>query len=159
MNWADWALWGFVATLALTVALSASQGWGLTRMSIPFLLGTMVTADRDKAKLAGFGLHLINGWLFALIYAAAFRSWGRTGWAPGAAIGFVHASFVLSFGMRLLPGLHPRMAREDQGPELVPQLEPPGFLALNYGVQTPVHVLLAHLLYGAIFGAFYSLPG
>ena len=159
MNAGDWALWGFAATLVLTILLSGAQGLGLTRMSIPYLLGTMATADRDRAKLYGFGLHLLNGWLFALLYIAAFHSWGGATWARGAAIGFVHAAFVLTFGMRLLPALHPRMAREDQGPELVPQLEPPGFLALNYGVQTPLHALFAHLVYGAILGAFYRLPG
>lgn len=156
MNWGQWALWGFVGTLVLTTILAGSQGAGLTRMSIPYLLGTMFTADRDRAKLLGFGVHLINGWLFALLYVAAFHSWGAAGVLRGAAVGFVHAAFVLTAGMRLLPALHPRMAREDQGPELVPQLEPPGFLALNYGAQTPAHVLLAHLVYGGVIGAFYS---
>ena len=59
--------------------------------------------------------------------------------------------------MRLLPGLHPRMAGDLQGPDVVRQLEPPGFLALNYGYQTPVSVLIAHVVYGAILGAFYTL--
>lgn len=38
------------------------------------------------------------------------------------------------------------------------QLEPPGFLALNYGYQTPVSALIAHLAYGVILGSFYSMP-
>ncbi len=37
-------------------------------------------------------------------------------------------------------------------------LEPPGFLALTYGYQTPASVLLAHLIYGAILGTFYAMP-
>jgi len=32
----------------------------------------------------------------------------------------------------MLPGLHLRMASEQRGPEPTRQLEPPGFLALNY---------------------------
>ena len=60
----------------------------------------------------------------------------------------VHASFVLAVGMPVLPGLHPRMANEEYGPTVVRQLEPPGFLGLNYGYRTPLSVLLAHLLYG-----------
>ena len=40
---------------------------------------------------------------------------------------------------------------------MVRQLEPPGFLALNYGVQTPLSVVVAHVLFGAIVGAFYSV--
>jgi hypothetical protein len=58
-----------------------------------------------------------------------------------------------------MPSLHPRMASEQKGPTVTRQLEPPGFLALNYGYQTPASVLLAHLIYGAILGMFYSMPG
>jgi hypothetical protein len=30
-------------------------------------------------------------------------------------------------------------------------------MALNYGGRTPIMVILAHLLYGAILGAFYRI--
>ena len=155
MNWQSWLIWGFVATIVLTSVMAGSQGLRFTRMSIPYMLGTMFTADRDRAKLFGFLLHLVNGMGFSLIYVAAFHSWQRASWWLGAVIGAVHAAFVLSAGMRILPGLHPRMASEEHGPEPTPQLEPPGFLALNYGARTPISVLVAHLVYGAILGAFY----
>jgi uncharacterized membrane protein YagU involved in acid resistance len=158
MNWGSWLLWGFVATLVLTSTMAGSQGLRLTRMSLPYMLGTMFTPNRDRAKLVGLGVHLLNGWLFSLLYVAAFHAWAAATWWAGAAIGLVHAVVVLTVGMRLLPGLHPRMASEEQGPTIMRQLEPPGFLALNYGYQTPVSVLLAHLVYGAILGAFYRLP-
>jgi uncharacterized membrane protein YagU involved in acid resistance len=158
MNWGSWLLWGFVATLALTTVMAGSQGLRLTRMSIPYMLGAMFTPSRDRAKLIGFGFHVLNGWLFSLLYVAAFHAWGQATWWAGLAIGFVHAAFVLTVGMRLLAGLHPRMASEQQGPTVMRQLEPPGFLALNYGYQTPVSVLIAHLVYGVILGSFYSIP-
>ncbi len=157
MNKRDTILWGFVGTVILTGLMSGSQGLGLTRMSIPYMLGTMVTPDRDRAKVAGFGMHLINGWLFAGLYAAAFQSWRRAGWWLGGAIGLVHSLFVLVAALPLLPALHPRMASEQRGPTPTRQLEPPGFLALNYGQRTPVSVILAHLVYGGILGAFYRL--
>ena len=157
MNKGGISLWGFVGTVVLTALLAGSQALGLTRMNIPFMLGTMVTPDRDRAKLIGFMMHLINGWLFATIYAAAFQSWRRATWWLGALIGLVHSLFVLTVGMRLLPGMHPRMANEQRGPTPTQQLEPPGFLALNYGRRTPLSVVLAHLLYGGILGAFYRL--
>lgn len=69
----------------------------------------------------------------------------------------MHALFVLVAAMPLLPTLHPRMASEQEGPAPTKQLEPPGFMALNYGRRTPISVILAHLLYGAILGAFYRL--
>lgn len=50
------------------------------------------------------------------------------------------------------------MASEQQGPTVMRQLEPPGFLALNYGYQTPVSVLIAHLAYGIILGSFSAMP-
>ena len=157
MNKGGIALWGFVGTVVLTTLLAGSQALGLTRMNIPFMLGTMVTPNRDRAKMIGFGMHLINGWLFAMIYAAAFQSWRRATWWLGALIGLVHALFVLVAAMPMLPGLHPRMASEQRGPTPTQQLEPPGFLALNYGRRTPLSVVLAHLLYGGILGALYRL--
>jgi uncharacterized membrane protein YagU involved in acid resistance len=157
MNGRSVTLWGFVGTLVLTTLLAGSQGLGLTRMNLPYMLGTMVTPNRDRAKAIGFGLHLINGWLFAALYAAAFESWRRASWWRGAGIGLVHALFVLVAGMPLLPGLHPRMASEQQGPTPTRQLEPPRFLALNYGKRTPISVILAHLVYGGILGTCYRL--
>jgi hypothetical protein len=157
MNKGGIALWGFVGTVVLTSVLAGCQALGLTRINLPFMLGTMATADRDRAKVIGFVMHLINGWLFAAVYAAAFRSWRRATWWLGALIGLVHATFVLTVAMPMLPGLHPRMASEEQGPTPTRQLEPPGFLALNYGKRTPISVGLAHLLYGGILGAFYRL--
>ena len=157
MNWPSWLLWGFVATVILTTMMSAGQGLHLTRMSIPYLLGTIVTPDRDRAKLFGFLVHLADGWVFSLLYVAVFQSWHRATWWLGGGIGLVHAAFVLTAGMRLLPGLHPRMASEQHGPTAARQLEPPGLLALHYGIATPLLVTAGHLVFGAILGAFYRV--
>ncbi len=158
MNVSSWLLWGFAATVVLTTLLSASQGLRLTRISLPYILGTFVTPDRDRAKLLGFCIHLVNGWIFSLVYVLAFQAWGAPTWWRGAAVGIVHAAFLLTAGMRILPGLHPRMASEQHGPTVMRQLEPPGFLALNYGFQTPLSLLLAHVVFGIILGLFYRLP-
>jgi uncharacterized membrane protein YagU involved in acid resistance len=155
VNWSSWLVWGFASTVVLTTLMAGSQGLGLTRMNIPYLLGTMVTADRDRAKLIGVLIHLINGWLFSLVYVAAFAAWGGPTWWKGIAIGLVHSLFVLSAGLPTMPGLHPRMASETRGPTVVRQLEPPGFFGLNYGYRTPLSILIAHLAFGAILGTFY----
>jgi hypothetical protein len=157
MNWGSWLLWGFVSTVVLTALMSGSQGLGVTRMSLPYLLGTMFTPSRDRAKLVGILVHFVNGWMFSLVYIAAFHAWGTSSWWLGGLIGLLHACFVLTAGMAMLPGLHPRMANEQYGPTVVRQLEPPGFMALHYGLRTPISVLLAHAVFGAILGAFYSL--
>jgi hypothetical protein len=58
-----------------------------------------------------------------------------------------------------MPGIHPRMASEQHGPNADRQLEPPGFMALNYGIRTPVSVFLAHAVFGAVLGSLYHLAG
>jgi hypothetical protein len=156
VNWGSWLVWGFAGTVVLTTVLAGSQGLGLTRINIPYLLGTIFTPNRDRAKVYGAALHLLNGWLFSLIYVAAFHASGVFTWWFGAAIGCVHAAFVLMVAMPILPGMHPRMASETRGPTVVRQLEPPGFLAKNYGIRTPLSVLLAHALFGMILGALYA---
>jgi uncharacterized membrane protein YagU involved in acid resistance len=157
MNWPSWLLWGFLATIVLTTTSSATQGLGLTRMNLPYLLGTIFTPDRDRAKLYGFFVHLPLGWAFSLVYVLIFQSLGAAGWWRGAVLGVVHALFVLIVFVGLLPGLHPRMASEQHGPDAHNMLEPPGFLALNYGTSTPIAVLLSHVLLGIILGFFYRL--
>jgi uncharacterized membrane protein YagU involved in acid resistance len=157
MNLPSALLAGGFATLALTSALAASQGLGLSRLSLPLVLGTAFTADRRRANVYGFGLHLLNGWLCGLLYALACEALHRADWWLGALLGGAQAIFILAALLPFLPSLHPRMASEHTGPSTRSQLEPPGFLALNYGRSTPVVVLLAHLLYGAVFGAFYTL--
>jgi hypothetical protein len=159
MNLPDVLLWGFVATIVLTGTLSGSQGLGLTRMSLPFMLGTMLTPARSRAMGAGFLLHLVNGWIFAAVYALAFESVQRVSWWLGALAGLVHGLFVLLTLMPLLPGFHPRMASELHGPSPTRLLQPPGFLALHYGRRTPLVTLVAHVVYGAILGGFYRLAG
>ena len=150
-------LGGSLGTVALTTVLAASQGLRLTRINLPYLLGAIFTPDRERAKLIGFLVHLVNGLIFSLVYVAIFHSLGRATWWIGAAIGLAHALFVLMVVVSLLPSVHPRMASEQKGPTVTRQLEPPGFLALNYGYQTPVSVVVAHLMYGAILGMFYSI--
>jgi uncharacterized membrane protein YagU involved in acid resistance len=155
MNWTNWLVWGFAATVLMSVLMAGSQGFGLTRMSIPYMLGTMFTPDRDRAKTIGVVVHIIDGWIFSLVYVAAFAAWGGPAWWKGAAIGIVHALFVITAGMAAAPGLHPRMASERRGPTVVRGLEPPGFLALHYGARTPVSIVVAHVLFGIVLGTFY----
>jgi hypothetical protein len=157
MNWGSWLLWGFLATIILTIISSLTQGLGLTRMNFPYMLGTIFTPDRDRAKLYGYIAHVGVGWAFSLLYILIFQSLGAAGWWRGMVIGIIHAFFVLIVIMGMMPGVHPRMASERHGPEAQSMLEPPGFLALHYGVRTPVSVILSHAVFGAILGTFYHL--
>lgn len=157
MNVSSVALWGLVATLVLSTVMEGSRGLGISRMSIPFMLGVIFTDDRDRARVYGFVVHVLDGWLFAVVYALVFQSLGRASWWIGGGLGVAHGLVVLVVLMPLMPGLHPRMASEEQGPEPTRSLEPPGFMALNYGRRTPLVTLAAHLTYGIILGGFYEL--
>jgi hypothetical protein len=156
VNVASITLWGFVATVVMTSMMSACQGLGLSRMGLPFILGTMLTPNRDRAMFVGFLFHMGNGWLFALVYAAGFESLGHATWWLGATAGLVHGLAVLLVILPLLPGLHPRMASERHGPTPTRQLQPPGFMGLHYGRGTPLAALAAHVAYGTILGALYQ---
>lgn len=149
-------LWGFAATMVMTIILYGSQAAGLSRLSFPLILGTCLTADRDRAHLLGFLAYLAGGWAFAFVYAGLFTQVG-TSWQAGTIAGFVHGSFLLLVLLPVMPHLHPRMASEYDGPDQLRRLEPPGFLGLNYGYRTPLTTLLAQTSYGAMLGAF--LPG
>jgi hypothetical protein len=151
---------GLAGTLVLTTMLRAASELGLTRIDIPFLLGTAVTKDRVRAKAVGYALHFVFGLLFALAYWAIFVVVDESGVLLGALLGLVHALFAASALVNvLLPVVHPRMGTGFDAAGSSPLLEPPGFLLLNYGRQTPVVTVIAHIVYGAIVGGFVSLAG
>ncbi|MEU4551867.1 hypothetical protein [Micromonospora violae] len=152
MDWAGWALFGLVATAALTAAMITAQLAGLTRLDFPLVLGAFVAEDPDRARVYGFLLHLCIGQGFALGYAATFALLHRATWWIGAVLGIVHVGLALTVILPLLPGVHPRMASQRAGPASTAVLEPPGLFAVNYGIQTPVVTVVVHVVYGALLG-------
>ena len=105
MNWSSWLIWGFAATVVLTTISALTQGLGLTRMNLPYMLGTIFTPDRDRARAYGLGVHFLGGWVFSLIYVLLFQALGVAGWWRGAIIGLVHAMFVLVIVVATLAGI------------------------------------------------------
>ncbi len=149
----------WLGTFMMTALMEAAQAARYTRMSIPFMLGAMVSERRFVIRVAGFALHLMNGVIFALAYALLFEAIGRSDWWIGAAAGALHGGLVLVLLLPVLQDVHPRMARVDQGPDPTPMLQPPGFLALNYGTRTPLITFVAHVVYGGFVGLFYEPLG
>lgn len=151
---------GFAGTLVLTTALSAASAFKLTRIDLPFLLGTALSRDRARAKALGYALHFLAGIGFALIYYAVFAAIDESGWALGALFGLLHGLFSGTALVNVvLPVVHPRMGSEWSAADTSPLLEPPGFMMLNYGRATPLAGLVAHVAYGAIVGAFVAASG
>ena len=157
------SIWGALAggmagTLVLTTAMRAGSELRLTRIDIPFLLGTAITENRVRAKAIGYALHFGFGLLFALGYYAIFTAIGRSGWWLGAVFGLAHAGFAGTALVNvMLPVVHPRMATPLTAAGSTPLLEAPGFMLLNYGRSTPLVTVLAHVAYGTIVGGFVSL--
>jgi len=144
---------GFIGTLVLTTGLRAATELRLTRIDLPFLLGTAFSADRSRARALGYGLHFFFGLLFASVYYLVFAALDDASWWLGALLGVVHATFAGTALVNvLLPLFHPRMGTQFSASNSAPLLEPPGFMLLNYGARTPVVMLLTHVVYGAIVG-------
>lgn len=139
----------------MTAVMETAQARRITRMSLPYVLGTMATERRSRIRIYGSLFHLVNGVGFASGYALLFHRLGRAGPLRGAAIGALHGASVLVALLPIVQDVHPRMADEDEGPDPTPMLQPPGFLALNYGPQTPLVTVAAHIVYGGIVGAAY----
>jgi hypothetical protein len=148
---------GFLGTVVLTTALRAASELRLTRMDIPFLLGTAFSEDRRRAKAIGYGLHFLAGLVFAVMYWAAFSAIGKAGWWLGGLFGLVHVAFAGSALVNvMLPAVHPRMGTHATSARSTPMLEPPGFMLVNYGRSTPLVAIAAHLAYGMIVGAIVA---
>ena len=153
MDWGGWAVFGLLATAALTAVLVLCQLSGLTRMDLPMMLGTLVVDDPDRARVIGAVIHLGIGQVFAFGYAAVFALVGHAGWQLGVALGLLHATVALTVLVPLLPGVHPRMASVRAGPESVgATVEPAGLFGGKYGRLTAVVAVLAHFAYGALLG-------
>jgi len=149
---------GFMGTVLLTTVLRGAGELGLTRMDLPFLLGTAVTPDRVRAKLTGYAVHFVFGLLFSLGYWAVFSTTGHSGASLGAVLGLVHALFAGTALVNvILPAVHPRMGTGFDAAGSSALLEPPGFMLVNYGRQTMLAMIIAHVAYGAVVGEFAAL--
>lgn len=153
-----WAIlfWGIIATAVMTTLMEGAQLLGVSRMSLPFLFGTFVTARRDRAMVYGFLLYSAGGLLFSTFYAIGFYTIGTaSGWL-GAIIGFAHGLFLITVFLPLLPHVHPRMATAYDGPTAHRRLEPPGPFGTHYGRRTPIVTVFAMTIYGFILGAAFA---
>jgi phage-related protein len=149
---------GVIGTLAMSTIIKAATELGLTRMDLPLLLGTVATVNRRKARAFGYAMFFVLGVAFAEAYAALFDIIGRSSWWLGALVGALHAIFTAAVLISvLLPVVHPRMATSDTAANDITLIEPPGFLMLNYGRNTLLVTLVAHMVYGACVGLIVRL--
>jgi hypothetical protein len=157
------SFWGAViggmgATLVLSTILTGATELRVTRIDIPFLLGTAFSTDRSRARVIGYALHFVSGIVFAAGYWLVFSIIGDASWWLGAMFGLLHALFAGTVLVNvLLPVVHPHMGSPFTAASETPLLEPPGFMLLNYGRATPLVTLLAHVIYGVIVAEIIRL--
>ena len=152
MDWAGWALFGLVATAALTAVMIMAQLAGLTRLDLPLLLGTIVTEDPDRARVAGFFLHLVIGQGFALGYAACFSLLGRATWWLGGLLGLLHVAVSLTVfvpSLRACTRAWRRIGPVDPRPRCWSR---PGCSWPQLRRPDPLVTIAAHLTYGVALG-------
>jgi hypothetical protein len=149
---------GLLGTLVLTTLVRVASEVGWTRMDLALLLGTTVTQDRRRARAVGYVFHVLLGLAFAFAYGGVFRLLGWSSWWLGALFGAVHAVFVGTVIINvLLPVVHPFMGTPDTAASEPALIEPPGFLMLNYGRNTFLVSLVAHVMFGAIVGGTFRV--
>jgi hypothetical protein len=152
----DILLWGLCAAVIKITLLEGAQLSGMTRLSLPFVLGSFLTNNRMWAIILGSISYLLLNVLAAFIYAVIFSHIGEASLRMGALVGFMHGLFTVTVLLANLPYVHPRMASDYDGPTPIRILEPPGPFGLNYGKWTPLAIILAQTIAGAIFGLTYG---
>jgi hypothetical protein len=152
----DWslALWaGAVGGVAMTVMMTLSRMMGMVDAEMALYQGCMITKKDHGAAtwIAGFLMHLMIAALIALAYAWAFQAiWGRSTWLLGLVNAVVHW-LIAGMALPMMDGMNPCVKDA--------RIKGFGLYAKNYGGMMVVGFLMAHLLYGAIVGWIYTVPG
>jgi hypothetical protein len=142
---------GIVAAAVMTALMWAARAAGWTQFDLAMTLGTVslfVDEPGPGVWFQGFLAVLGTGGLFALVYAAVFETWGYKARAwEGALLGAVHAVIGGALLGWVMPLVHSPIRD-------YPLLSNPGFMAMNYGVQTAVIFLALHVIFGAMVGGW-----
>lgn len=144
---------GIVGGLVMTAMMTLARTMGMIDANMTNYQGCVLTRRSEGARttIAGLSMHLMFSALIAIVYAWAFAAlWGRAGWLSGLAIAVVH---WLVAGLAL-----PAMDRMNHcvGEGTIRGFGPYG---RNYGAMMVVGFMMGHLLYGAIVGWLYTVPG
>ncbi|TPW26987.1 hypothetical protein [Pararhizobium mangrovi] len=155
-SWLFVLVWGLIATAIMSTVTEGAQMLGISRMSLPFLFGTMFASSRHRAQVIGYILYSLGGLVFGLVYVGVFYTLDYSSWWFGALMGFLHGLFLITVMLPTLPYVHPRMATDYDGPTSRRRVEPPGPFGLHYGRLTPTITVLAQALFGLVLGIAYA---
>ena len=145
---------GVVAAGVMTLLTWVARSASLTEFDLAMTLGTVslfVDAPGPGVWFQGFLAVLFTGGVFGLVYAWLFEVCGCRARAwEGALFGAVHAAI----GGALLGWIMPLMHDPIPGH---PLLTNPGFMGVNYGLNTVYVFLALHIVFGAMVGGWLHL--
>ena len=139
---------GVIGTLAMTLVMTMAPSMGLPKMDIVGMLGSMFQTDGNRSL--GWGMHLMMGIIFSLIYAALWSvGIGSATLLWGLVFGAVH---WLGAGMMMggVPAMHAGVKAGT--------VDAPGVFMLNTGGPMAfMGGLIGHLVFGLVVALVYGL--
>lgn len=155
---------GLVATVVMSVMMTAAAKMGLTKMPpMPLVIGSMMSGNPSQARRIGTMLHYIimGTVVFGLAYAGLFTAFDSASVATGLLIGAVHGLVFGGVAMPMMPAMHPRMTAGGDGPVVSEEqgqiaLSAPGFFGARWGAMTPVGLIVGHLVFGLVVALIYA---
>lgn len=175
--------WGYRRGGGMTMVTRMSLAARITSMQMPLILGSMVSGDPARARKIGMVMHFVNALIFGLIYGAVWFGLALTSTNPafgvwvGAVFGAVHG-IVVAVMMPMIARMHPRAV--EPAPQRVRAVErvpvgvggggggagmPVGEVRLSadfgvggssFGKLSPAGLLMAHVIFGAIWGVVFT---
>ena len=151
VDWTGWALFGLIATTALTAVMIIAQLAGLTRLDIPLLLGTMVTEDPDKARVRGSPCTCSSG--KGSPSATPLSSHCSARQLGGSAPRWASSTWrSRSRCSSPCPGIHPRLASAPRAGRAPQPWNRRDCSASTTGARHREVAIAAHLVYGIALG-------
>lgn len=147
--WTGALVWGAVAALAMSLTIAIGRSIGITTMNLLDLLGSLIAPRGTGASwFVGLLIHMATGAVLAVAgaYSIVLLGFEVTWLSAGIWAAFV--SLLALLMMSSLGVVHPKIRRHEQ--------VDPGPAAVHFGALTPVGVVLAHLVYGAVLGLLYN---
>jgi hypothetical protein len=144
---------GLVGGAALMLMTDGSRMIGLTEANLSRYQGCILLGRSEGAAplLAGAGMHLAMGSVLGLGYAFAFPLvWGEATWRTGALLGAVHG-VAAGAGFPVLDAMNP-CVRDGR-------MRGFGLMGRGYGALMTLGLLGGHVVYGALVGWLYTVPG
>ena len=138
---------GLAGTIVMSMILAMAPRMGMPKMDIVGMLGSMF--NKDGNTRLGWGMHLMNGVIFAIIYAALWGfGVGSAMWVNGLVFGAVHW-LIAGLMMGGVPMMH---AGVKAGTVKAPGL----YMTANGGMMSFVGGLIGHAVYGLVVALVYG---